>query len=104
MPLNDGIATQSPNSVFRWPSGVTLTAIDELALILPGKVIGESETIQSVLEGSDDMQLKLEFFEDGNSVKFVIVKLQPEMWVRVTRACEAKVISFDGEPKRIRVS
>lgn len=100
---NDRIATQPHGSTFQWPKGVTLTALDELVLILPGAIVGESEPIRSAVEGSDKMQVRLEFENDTGPLRFVYIRLQAGMWARVARSCEARLISLDGTPRRISI-
>src|SRR5690348_8766807 len=101
---DNGSLVEQPSGVpFPWPHGVTLTAVDEVVLALPGLIIDSPQTIGAALEGSDDMDIKIEFDDDRVSVKLVYIKLQPRMWARVKRSCEAVMISSDGAPKRLMV-
>jgi hypothetical protein len=99
---NERIASQPPGESFRWPKGVTLTPLDEVVIALPGALLGTAEKIESVIEGNDDIEIKMKFGPD-NKAEIIYLKVQAGMSVKINKTCEAMILSDNPQPKRIKI-
>ena len=97
------IATQTHGSTFRWPRGLTLTAVDEVILVLPGAVVADNDRIETAFDASEDLEMKLELASDGKTLQYIYLHLQANMWVTSKKTCDAMVLASDGMPKRLKM-
>jgi hypothetical protein len=96
------VAFQPPGESFRWPKGVTLTPLDHVVIVLPGAILSDNEQVKSVIEGSDDIEIKIQFTADDKP-EVIYLKVQAGTPVRINKACEAMILSDNPQPKRIRI-
>jgi hypothetical protein len=71
------IAHQPPGAVFPWATGWQLTALDEAIIAVPAAILGDSETIGSVIHCDDGVQLNLPTGPHATPGERIMIWLQP---------------------------
>jgi hypothetical protein len=85
---------------FAWPTGATLTALEEATLALNALAhLGSEESIGSLLSGPDAMQVAAPF-----GGEWVLLRMMPGMAVTALRACEVSLSEAEGTTRRFRLT
>ena len=93
------LVSQRPGEIFPWPLGMELTAVDELTLALPKKLLDEGRPLETSVFGPDHMHVNIPPIGDT-----FFVRLSPGMTVSLARSCEAYLVGEDKKPRRIKVT
>jgi hypothetical protein len=99
---NVQIAHQPPAVVFPWPKGWQLTALDETILAVPAAVVGDGETIGSVIHCEDNVLLNFPTVPHSTPDGRILIWLQPGQSVWIAKSCQAMVVPSDPSDTAVR--
>ena len=103
----DKIATQPPGEVFPWATGWQLTALDEAVIAVPAAILGDNETIGSVIHCNDGVRLNLPTASHATPGERIMIWLQPGQSVWLSKSCQGIVVpqsEGDITPRRFRLT
>lgn len=86
------IAHQPPGEVFPWARGWQLTALDEAIIAVPAAILGDNETIGSVIHCVDGVQLNLPTASHAKTGERIMIWLQPGQSVWLSKSCQGVVV------------
>ena len=87
--------------VFTLSKGVTLKALGECTVCLPGDILKEGETVGSILNfSSDDIEIGFKLDEADGSIEFILIKLRSGQSVSTTKAAQAFVVADEIDEVR----
>jgi hypothetical protein len=91
-------AVQPPNEAFPFPKGMKLRAKEVTTIALPKALIGDDETIGSVLHCDEDAE-----FGMNPEQELILVRLQPGMTMSLSRSSEAILVASDGRTQALDI-
>src|SRR5262249_20702278 len=98
LPNSEFVALQPHGEIFPWPRGMALTALDDVVVLeIPLELFGNDKKIGECLFGPDDMEINSRPGFDR-----FFIRLKPGMTVSLAKSVQARVISDDGKPRRIK--
>jgi hypothetical protein len=86
------IAHQPPGEVFPWARGWQLTALDEAIIAVPAAILGDNETIGSVIHCDDEVRLNLPTAPRSAPGERIMIRLQPGQSVWLSKSCQGVVV------------
>lgn len=89
---SEKVAHQPPGEVFPWAKGWRLTALDEAMIAVPAAVLGDGETIGSVIHCDDGVRLNLPTVSHTTPGERITIWLQPDESVWLSRSCQGVVV------------
>ncbi len=101
-PATEQVASQPPGEVFPWPKGWKLTALDEVVLLVPGRILSDDEQIGSVIHCGDDVRLSLPTVPLDSLDARILIGLRAGQSVWLSKSCQAMVVPDDEQDKEVR--
>src|SRR5687767_4000245 len=98
-PVEEQVTVQPPQTVFAWPKGTVITAVDEVVLALPMKLFDQDRPVAESIFGPDEMQIT-----PSEDPGIFLIKLLPGMSVSLAKSCQTYVVAPDGAPRRIKMA
>ena len=92
-----------PGQAFPWPKGLCLAATEDLIVLLPGGILVDGASIQSVIEAPDDARIGFDPSADGKGLEAIRVALRPNDVMTLHRSSQAMVVSEDSRPRIFKV-
>jgi hypothetical protein len=78
--------------VFPWATGWQLTALDEAIIAVPAAILGDHETIGSVIHCDEGVQLNLPTAPHAMPGERIMIWLQPGQSVWLSKSCQGVVM------------
>jgi hypothetical protein len=106
-PATEKIAHQPPGAIFPWPTGWQLTALDEAIIAVPAAILGDNETIGSVIHCTDNVRLNLPTTPQAKPDERIMIWLEAGQSVWLTKSCTACVMPAhegDAVPRRFQLT
>jgi hypothetical protein len=92
------VAHQPPGEVFPWAKGWRLTALDEAKIAVPAAILGDNQTIGSVIHCDNGVRLNLPTSPHAKSGERITIWLQPGESVWLSKLCQGVVVpQFEGD-------
>ncbi|MFN8177765.1 MAG: hypothetical protein U0167_07555 [bacterium] len=101
------IASQPVGELFPWPKGWRLTALDEAIIAVPAAILGDTETIGSVIHADEDARVSLPTAANATPGERIMIWLRPGESVWLSRSCEGVVVAQhrgDTAARRFRLT
>ncbi len=98
-PTKEHETTITPGTVFRWPKGAKITAIDPVVIALPKALFQNDEKIGDVVESADEMNVAIP--PDSENI---LVFVQPGMTITINKHSESYIVANDQSPRRVKLT
>ncbi len=87
------MAHQPPGLVFPWHKGWKLTALDETMIAVPVAILGDNETINSVIHCDDSVRISIPTATHTDESERITFWLQPGESVWLSKSCQGVVVA-----------
>jgi len=88
----------SPDTPFFWPANVTLEAVDEIVVVLPGSILEDNEVFGSVIRtSSDDTPVRFDPPDGTPAFKTIALWLKPGVQMTLTKPAQVRFELLEGE-------
>jgi hypothetical protein len=101
-PAPERVAHQPLGEVFPWPKRWRLTAIDEAIIAVPVAILGDNDTIGSIIHCDEDVRLNLPTGPRTSPEDRIMIWLKPGQSVWLGKSCQAVLLPIHEEDKAPR--
>jgi len=75
---------------FDWPANVTLEAPEEIIVVLPGDIVKDNETFDSVIITSDDTRIAFDPSDGSGAFRSISIWLMPGKRLKLTKPAKVR--------------
>ena len=87
----------SPDTPFVWPANTTLEAMEEIIVVLPGGILADNETFDSVIQtSSPDTRIAFDPSDGSAAFRSISLWLMPGVRLTLTKTAKVRFQTPDG--------
>lgn len=97
-PLPDVVDQPSPDEPFVWPANTTLEATEEIIVVLPGDILADNETFDSVIQtSSPDTRIAFDPPDGSAAFRSISLWLIPGVRLTLSKTADVRFQTPDGQ-------